>query len=132
LRNSVVIAVALLWLPSAVLAASINEPKFSETYNRCMGAAGGSDPGMTDCTDAELARQDARLNRTYKVVMTELSPDRQMKLRLEERAWLKATKSRCEHAGDENEGGTAQPLQILDCYLSETIKRANVLASYPR
>jgi uncharacterized protein YecT (DUF1311 family) len=106
------------------------EPKLSMTYDRCMSASGGVDPEMRDCISAEYGRQDARLNQTYKTIMDRLSVAQKLTLRETERTWLRTTKNRCDHAGDDNEGGTLQLIEIADCYLSETAKRADALAHY--
>ncbi len=85
---------------------------------------------MHDCISGEDERQDARLNATYKVVLARLSPNQQTKLRKTERVWLKTIKANCDHAGDENEGGTAQEIEIAGCYMEETARRADALARY--
>jgi uncharacterized protein YecT (DUF1311 family) len=85
---------------------------------------------MHDCINAEHERQDARLHQTYKAVLVGLSNDQKVRLREIERQWLKTTKTHCDHAGDDNEGGTLQTIEIVDCYLTETAKQADVLAQY--
>ncbi|MDB5438486.1 MAG: hypothetical protein JWM33_913 [Caulobacteraceae bacterium] len=106
------------------------EPKLSANYERCMDKSEGVTVEMHDCISAEYDRQDARLNTAYKVALARMTPTQQTRLRELERGWLKATKTSCDHAGDENAGGTGQAIQISDCYLSETAKRADVLARY--
>lgn len=106
------------------------QPKFSATFDKCMDAAAGVTLDMHNCISAELDRQDARLNQTYKAALARLNTSQQTRLRETERRWLRETKARCDHAGDENEGGTAQALQVADCYLTETTGRADFLARY--
>ena len=95
----------------------------SATFHHCMDAAGGVDPDMRDCLSAEYLRWDAALNQTYRSLMARRSPAAQAALRREERAWLRSTRVRCEHAGDDNAGGTAQVLEIDDCYLTSRVAR---------
>ena len=106
------------------------KPKLSNTFDRCMNASQGVTVEMHDCISAEQERQDARLNRTYQALLARLSNDQKLRLRQVERRWLKTTKEHCDHAGDDNEGGTLQTIEIADCYMTETAKRADVLAQY--
>jgi uncharacterized protein YecT (DUF1311 family) len=105
-------------------------PRLSPTYETCMKAAAGVTVEMHDCIDAEYARQDARLNQTYQAVLARLSDDQTASLREGERAWLRKTRRLCDHAGDDNAGGTLQAIEIADCQLTETAKRADALARY--
>ena len=114
----------------AAAAAGQTEPRLSPTYETCMNAAAGVTMEMHDCISAEYERQDARLNQTYKAVLTRLSGAQKTSLRDTERAWLRKTKMLCDHAGDDNEGGTLQAIEIADCQLTETAKRADALARY--
>ena len=41
----------------------------------------------------------------------------------EERAWLNHTQHKCDHAGDDEAGGTLQGVEIDQCNLDETILR---------
>jgi uncharacterized protein YecT (DUF1311 family) len=111
-------------------AADPAEPKLSPAFEACMKAAAGVTVEMHDCIGAEYERQDVRLNQTYKTVLARLSDTQKMSLRERERAWLKHTKALCDHAGDDNEGGTLQAIEIADCTLTETAKRADALARY--
>jgi uncharacterized protein YecT (DUF1311 family) len=96
---------------------------YSAQFHACMDASGDGDFAMRDCVNAERERWDAQLNRVYRSLMARASPGDRRALRLQERAWLRTTRVRCDHAGDENEGGTLQPLQIDDCYLQATTGR---------
>jgi uncharacterized protein YecT (DUF1311 family) len=96
---------------------------YSKTFNDCMAAAGGSTLPMRDCQDAEYQDWDKALNQVYQVLMASRSPAEKIELRDDERAWLKRTKHKCDHAGDDEAGGTLQPIEIQACYLDETIRR---------
>ncbi len=88
-----------------------------------MNAAGGSTLPMRDCMGAEHDAWDKALNQVYQTLMTSRSPAEKTQLRDDERAWLKRTKHQCDHAGDDEAGGTLQGVEIDQCYLDETIRR---------
>jgi uncharacterized protein YecT (DUF1311 family) len=97
---------------------------YSKTFNDCMAAAGGSTMPMRDCQDAEHQDWDKALNQIYQTLMASRSPAEKVELRDDERAWLKRTKHKCDHAGDDEAGGSLQPIEVQGCYLDETIRRA--------
>ena len=47
---------------------------YTETFNRCMTAAGGSTLPMRDCQSAELGQWDGWLNQVYRTLMASRSP----------------------------------------------------------
>ena len=96
---------------------------YSKTYNACMDAAGGSTLPMKECMGAEQDAWDKQLNQTYQAVMARRSAPERLKLRDEERAWLKHMQHKCDHAGDAEEGGTLQGVEIDQCLLDEGILR---------
>jgi uncharacterized protein YecT (DUF1311 family) len=97
---------------------------YSKTYNDCMAAAGGSTYPTRDCQNAELDNWDKALNGAYQQLLSRAAPPDKLKLRDEERAWLRQTTHKCDHAGDDEVGGTLQPIEVADCYLTEKILRA--------
>ena len=98
-------------------------------YKACMDRSGGVTVEMHDCDTAELERQDLKLNAVYKARMAALPTSRRIALRDSERAWLKATKARCDRAAD-GEGGTMVPLIINECWIEATIARTRWLEKY--
>ena len=112
-------------LASAPVASA--EPKaehfYSKAYNACMDVAGGSTLPMKECIGAEYETWDKQLNQTYQVLMARRPAADQARLRDDERAWLKRTKHKCDHAGDDEEGGSLQGVEIDQCNLDETILR---------
>ena len=96
---------------------------YSKAFNACMDVAGGSTLPMKECMGAEYETWDKQLNQTYQALMARSAVANQVKLRDEERAWLKRTKHKCDHAGDDEEGGTLQGVEIDQCNLDETILR---------
>src|SRR5450432_4239595 len=100
-RVTLIVAAGLL---APVLAHA--EPKvdrnYSKTYNDCMTAA-VSTMDTRDCIHAEYDVWDKQLNQTYQALMAARAAPDKLKLRDDERAWLKRTKTKCDHAGDDEE-----------------------------
>lgn len=112
---------------TALCATSVHAAKvdryYSKTYNDCMDQAGGSTLPMKECLGAEQDAWDKQLNAVYQTLMAARSPADKIKLRDDERAWLKRSDHKCEHAGDAEEGGTLQGVEEDICYLDERILR---------
>ena len=121
-RIVLLVAVALL-APVVAGAAPKVDRYYSKTYNDCMDAAGGSTLPMKECMGAEHDAWDKQLNAVYQAVIARRAAPDKIVLRDEERAWLKRTKSKCDHAGDEEQGGSLQGVEIDQCNLDETILR---------
>ena len=96
------------------------------TKEYCMDKAKGVTPEMIDCISAEMARQDARLNASYKKLMAKLSAKRKKTLLEAQRAWIKFRDLNCEFYYDPD-GGTAARLAGSDCFLQATADRAKEL-----
>ena len=103
--------------PAAALTTTDIERRYSAAFNRCVEAASGMDSAFAACLGEEQSHWDAALNATYRRYMATLPPERRAEFRQQERAWIRDTGAKCEHAGDENAGGTAQPVEIASCYL---------------
>jgi uncharacterized protein YecT (DUF1311 family) len=124
-KQIVVLAVACLLSP--VLVGHANAAKvesyYSKTYNDCMDTAGGSTMPMKYCIGAEDDAWDKQLNTVYQALMaTRAGPDK-IKLRDDERAWLARTARKCDHAGDDDAGGSLQTVDIDVCNLDQKILR---------
>jgi uncharacterized protein YecT (DUF1311 family) len=100
----------------------------SQTFSTCMDQAGGVTPSMVECIGAETERQDIRLNKAYKDIMTGLSPERKKQLQEAQRLWLKYRKADCDFYY-EPEGGTIARVSANDCFMSFTAARAKELES---
>jgi uncharacterized protein YecT (DUF1311 family) len=122
LQQGVLIAFGLLL--NAPLAAAENE--MSQDYLACMDKSNGVTGEMLDCISAELAQQDARLNESYKRLMSKLSAKRKEGLLEAQRAWIKFRDANCSFYYDP-EGGSAAHLAGNDCVLSATAGRATEL-----
>ena len=127
MRNAMIGLLAIIATPAIAAGGSNLERHYTPTYNQCMERAGGVDPEMRSCFQAEQERWDKDLNAAYQRTMSRLPADRQVTLRREERAWIRRKEHTCSHAGDDNQGGTLQLLEIDQCYLDETIRRTLTL-----
>jgi uncharacterized protein YecT (DUF1311 family) len=110
-------------LSSPAVAAPSAETYYSTTFNACMSAAGGSTYPMRDCIAAEHDDWDKALNQNYQTLMQSRSAAEKTELRDDERAWLRHTQAKCDHAGDDEAGGSLQLVEVDQCYLDETIER---------
>jgi uncharacterized protein YecT (DUF1311 family) len=127
------VAVTFILCAGSTLAKDGEDRLDTPTYKKCMESAGGVTAAMRECTAEELVRQDKMQNDTYKVVMHSMVNDaRKIRLRDAEREWLKRTKKKCDAAGAAFDNGTAGPLAIDDCYMSETESRTLYLRKLKR
>jgi len=113
-----------LLLSTPALAAAGSD--MTKEYLTCMDKAKGVTPEMIDCISAETARQDARLNASYKKLMAKLLAKRKKTLLEAQRAWIKFRDLNCEFYYDPD-GGTAARLAGNDCILQATADRAKEL-----
>ncbi|KSB88405.1 hypothetical protein AS593_22775 [Caulobacter vibrioides] len=100
------------------------EKEYSPAYDRCLNSSDaikGVTAAMAGCTNEELQKQDARLNRAYKAAMAGRSKAEQAKLRTVQRAWIKRRDAECR---EDLTGGTIDILNIGGCHLSMTTVRA--------
>jgi uncharacterized protein YecT (DUF1311 family) len=129
--RSIAAIVGLVAASAAAAAQGTIKPStyYTETFNRCMAAAGGSTYPIRDCQSDELGRWDSWLNEVYRALMGTRSPVKKTELRGSERAWLHRTSRKCDHAGDDEAGGSLQPIEVQSCYLDETVIRTVYLRS---
>jgi uncharacterized protein YecT (DUF1311 family) len=107
------------------------EPQFSSAYDDCMSsgeAANGVTTAMMDCIGTEIEREDARLNRAYKLAMSRLTSAQKAALRSSERTWIKARDARCKAGG--GGGGSLDGVLYANCILDETARRTRFLETY--
>lgn len=107
------------------LQASYADSKISQQYTACMNKA-SSTVSMVQCTSAETARQDARLNKAYNGLMSKLSKTRKQELQTAQRLWIKYRDANCKFYVDPNGGSIAQ-VKGVNCVMNETAKRATEL-----
>lgn len=120
---------AALAIAAASHAASAHEIGLSKQHAACMDKSGGTTMGMVECITAETQRQDARLNRAYKAVMAELSPERKKQLLEAQRAWIKFRDANCSFYNDPD-GGTLARVNANDCMLTSTAARVHELENF--
>ena len=122
------IAAAMLCACSITLAqrtfaqpTTVQSPRgLSPAYGACLTRARSNTVQLAMCEQTEMAAQDARLNKAYQQVMSQLAkdPSRQTALRNEQRSWLK-----------ERDYGCKVDDQTVDssCVVGKTASRANEL-----
>lgn len=116
-------ATALLVCVASPLA--LAQDKTSAAYKACMDTA-NTTASMNECTNAEIAREDKRLNQAYKKAMAALGPVQKGKLRDTQRIWIKYIDSNCDFYYTLT-GGTMDILNGGGCRLSMTSARADEL-----
>ena len=121
-----VLAACALLLPDAAIGQErINpEPEYSRHFKPCLqsgDAAKGVTVAMASCFNAELTRQDQRLNKAYAAAMAAQTKAGQGALRTAQRAWIKRRDADCEK---DLTGGTIDMLERAGCHLEMTTVRA--------
>ena len=106
--------------------ASADDLGLSDRYSACLEQSGGVTVNILNCISTETERQDNRLNKAYKKIMENLSPDRKKQLRSVQRLWIKYRDANCGFYADPN-GGTIASINSSECFLVETAGRAKEL-----
>jgi hypothetical protein len=81
---------------------------------------------MLECIDAETKRQDLRINKAYKTVMDQLTPERKKQLQQAQRAWITYRDANCQFYFDPD-GGSLARVSANDCFMSATATRSKEL-----
>jgi uncharacterized protein YecT (DUF1311 family) len=103
---------------------------YSKTFVACT-ERDANDGAMVDCAIAEGKRWDSQLNAAYRKLMASLPAARSAKLREEERAWIAATKAKCDKARADMDGTPVQQdIEAASCVMDETIKQTLHLRAY--
>ena len=118
-------AAAILVSAGSPALAQVAPAGISARYTACQARAEGNTVQQGICAQAEMASQDARLNKAYQQVMRQLvkTPDRRLALRTEQRSWLKARDYECK---------VDQETINSSCLVTKTALRANELESMVR
>jgi len=114
------------WCAQGALAADTG---LSKGFTVCMDNSGGVTVAMIDCIVQETTRQDQRLNKAYKSVMAQLSPERKDQLKKAQRAWIGFRDANCTFYADPD-GGSLARVSANDCVLQATATRAQELESF--
>jgi uncharacterized protein YecT (DUF1311 family) len=120
------VGLALVGAATRVMA---DDSGFSRQFSACMDKSGGETQGMVECIDAEVKRQDVRLNKAYKAVMADLPVARRDELQGVQRLWLKFREANCRFYADP-EGGSMARVEANHCFLSVTAARARELEGF--
>ena len=104
-----------------------DERHYSRAFDQCMSAGDTLDV-ITGCLQEEWARRDTLLNQAYGSAMAPLSPERRNQLRQDERHWLAANATLCDH--DPMVDGSDGQIAKHRCYLDRTIQRTAFLRNY--
>ncbi|WP_188825764.1 lysozyme inhibitor LprI family protein [Brucella endophytica] len=78
---------------------------------------------MDRCASRQYWAADAELNQVYKQVMAAMQPKDQDALRQAQRAWIRNRDQQCTASSKPAEGGSMQPLLIINCVTQWTISR---------
>lgn len=108
-----------------LLVVLLASPAMANDYKACRNAAASIDPKIMDCQDAELTRQDARLNTEYRKLLAQLkgTPATVNKLRESERAWIAFRDANCGLIPAVFGNGSADRINYTDCLIDMTAAR---------
>lgn len=98
----------------------------TKQFSVCMDKSNGVTSSMIDCLEAESKRQGTRLNKAYKELMDQVSPQRKKQLQVAQDAWVNYRDENCDFYEDP-EGGTMALVSANDCFMSATAARAKEL-----
>lgn len=116
----------LLLMSSVSFLSTAYAVDFSKQYTFCMDKSEGITSNMLNCMSDETKRQDERLNRAYKLLMSEQSPERKKQLQDAQRLWIKFRDANCNFYYDPD-GGTMATVSGSSCFLEYTGYRAKEL-----
>ncbi len=116
---------AILLAPVGIAFAQDGSSSLSAKYRSCQARAGGNTVQSGICAQAEMASQDARLNKAYQQVMRQLASKNaeRLALRNKQRSWLKARDYDCK---------VDQETINNSCLVAKTAVRADELESMIR
>ena len=82
-----------------------------------------SQMAMNVCANKDYEREDARLNKSYKELITKLDDDRRGQLKEIQLAWIKFRDLQCDYDSSQYEGGTMYSFVRSSCLLQMTRQR---------
>ena len=121
--KNLILALALACMSHLAAAQDVG---LTKQFSVCMDKSNGVTSNMIDCLVAESNRQDARVNKTYKELMDQVSPQRKKQLEIAQGAWITFRDENCKFYYDP-EGGTIATVNANDCFMSATAARAKEL-----
>jgi len=122
-RHYVIATTVLVALSSTSVFA---KSEYSPAYSQCTSNSGGVTSSLSDCSHAELVKQNARLERAYKTAMTVLPAEKKKNLQEAQSLWVKFRAADCGMYYSLT-GGTMDLLEGAGCELSMTLERADSL-----
>lgn len=114
----------ILSLSILVATAALADSKYSAEYSSCTKGARGDTSALVDCSNKELDKQNARMDRAYKSAMASLPAQVSEKLQASQALWIKFREEDCGTYYILT-GGTIDMLNGSGCDLSMTLKRAD-------
>ena len=109
--------------------AQADDHALSKQFTVCMDKAGGVTTGMVECIAAETKRQDVRLNKAYKNLMSTLDITRKKELQDTQRLWMKYRDANCKFYYDPD-GGSIVRVTSAGCFMDMTAQRADELENF--
>jgi uncharacterized protein YecT (DUF1311 family) len=119
------IVIEVTFFLSTLPIASVDR-EMTQEYSTCLEQSNGVSAEMINCILAETVRQDARLNKNYKNLLSKLAAERKSALIEAQRAWIKFRDTNCGFYADP-EGGSAARMAANECILNATAQRATEL-----
>ena len=96
-----------------------------------VGDCGGNQIEMNRCAMRLFKEADTELNKTYRKIMADLSPEKQKELRNEQRKWLQSLERECTALADREIGdGSLWGAFQLGCKEEATRSRTSDLIQY--
>ncbi len=100
--------------------------EYSTYFDKCTDESAGITSEILDCIGLEIDYQDDRLNKAYKKLRKQLVESEKLKLRDEQRAWIR-TRDRNVNQIYKTQDGTMADINGRSLYLELTMKQANKL-----
>jgi uncharacterized protein YecT (DUF1311 family) len=83
---------------------------------------------INTCAAQDFAAADAKLNRTYKTLISKLDANELAALKTAQRAWITWRDAKCNFETIASEGGSIRPMEFLTCQTQLTNDRSEQLA----
>lgn len=117
-------------LAIGALLVSSTATRADDVYDRCIDASDGTNTAWSACGGELLAREDARLNVTWKRVFAVTSGQTRADLLTEQRAWIAFKDTSCAFYRNGDWGREGQVLHFPVCRAKVIADRTTVLESY--
>lgn len=109
-----------------------NDDAGTKEFKMCLDKADGVTSSMLNCIGDEHKRQDNRLNKAYKKLITAASSDERKLLQDAQRAWIKFRDADCNFQSASEAGGTLGQVIYSGCINDMTTKRAYELEKFSK